>query len=257
MNTQILQQQMQTQMQQSQPGGRDHETRLGNLEYAVNGIATRLDTIANKLDSQGKPPWGTIIAAFFGATGLIVTIVSTIGALAFSPLSSGIADVKASMVKFESRTDSYMKREDIEASILATRQAFTEKFAVGTERRNDLQAKTDDRIARVERDVDAVTKQVVPRGEHETVRQLQQRDYDLLRNRLDRVEARYEKRSDGIAREVERLQERAMTRTEALTRNDAQDRVTGMIRGELDEHVRAFTDRQQRTIDRLDALPRK
>ena len=134
---------------------------------------------------------------------------------------------------------------------------FTEKFTVGTERRNDLQAKTDDRIARVERDVDALAKQMVPRDEHRIVRELQQRDYDLLRNRIERVEGRFEKRTDGLDREVEQLQECAMTRTEALTRNDAQDRATGMIRGELDEHVRACTERQQRTIDRLDSLPRK
>ena len=249
---------MTQQTQQMQPpGGRDHEARLGTLEYAVSGIATRLDAIANKLDIHGKTPWGTIIMGFFGAVTLVVTIVSTIGALAFSPLSSGITDVKTAIVKFESKTENYMRREDIEAQIKALRDAFREQFQIGAERRNDLQRLTDARVERVERDVDAVGKQVVPRAEHEAFRQIQQRDYDLLRNRLDRVEGRFEKRTDGLGREVEKLGDRTLSRSEALSRNDAQDRAVGALRNEVDEHVRAFNDRQQRRIDALEAISRR
>ncbi|MCJ2067467.1 hypothetical protein MKK75_01370 [Methylobacterium sp. J-030] len=236
------------QQQQMQPtmDGRPMPERIGALEVRVGGIETGIQHIVTKLDNRDKVPWLAIIGSAFGAITLIVTLISGIGALAFSPLSSGLVDLKAALVKMESATQRYVPREDLDT-----------RFNVVTQRRDDLQRLTDNRIERVERDVDAVAKQVVPREEHRIVRELQQKDYDLLRNRIERVEARFEKRSDVLDRHVEKLEDRTISRSEALTRNDAQDRVTGMLRGEVDEHVRAFNERQQRRIDALESGPRR
>lgn len=161
----------QLQQQQQQMHSRDHESRLGILENAVSGIGSRLDAIANKLDEKGKVPLLAIIGSVFGAITLTVTLVSAIGALAFSPLSSGMMDLKAALVKIESKSDRYVPREDLDT-----------RFNVVTQRRDDLQRLTDNRIERVERDVDAIAKQVVPRGEHEQMWAAQRaRDADLQR----------------------------------------------------------------------------
>ncbi|MGU3386930.1 hypothetical protein ACLBYG_20635 [Methylobacterium sp. D53M] len=162
----------QLQQQQIQPmTGRPTEERLGALEVRVGGIEDGIRHIVTKLDSRDKVPWGAIIGSCLGAITLIVTLVSGIGALAFSPLSAGITDMKAAFVKMEARADRYVPREDLDA-----------RFSVITQRRDDLQRLTDARVERIERDLDAATKQIVPRGEHEQMWAAQRaRDADLQR----------------------------------------------------------------------------
>lgn len=145
------------QQQQMQQTG-NYDARLGVLENDVAGIKSGISLIMQKLDGQGKVPWGALISALLGAVGLIVTIVGSIGALAFSPLSSGIADLKAAVVKMEGRTERYVPREDLDT-----------RFATITQRRDDLQRLTDARVERAERDLESLQKQVVPRGEHAEV----------------------------------------------------------------------------------------
>lgn len=162
----------QLQQQQIQPmTGRPTEERLGALEVRVGGIEDGIRHIVTKLDSRDKVPWGAIIGSCLGAITLIVTLVSGIGALAFSPLSAGITDMKAAFVKMEARADRYVPREDLDA-----------RFSVITQRRDDLQRLTDARVERIERDLDAASKQIVPRGEHEQMWAAQRaRDADLQR----------------------------------------------------------------------------
>lgn len=167
-----IQQQMQ-QAQQPQLGG-DYNARLGVLENDVAGIKSGISLIMQKLDGQGKVPWGAIIGAFIGAITLIVTIVGSIGTLAFSPLSSGILDLKSSLVKMEARSERYVPREDLDT-----------RFSTITQRRDDLQRLTDARIERVERDVEAVQKQLVPRGEHSEVWAGQRGKDDNIQRQID------------------------------------------------------------------------
>lgn len=149
---------MTIQQQQMQQQTGNYDARLGVLENDVAGIKSGISLIMQKLDGQGKVPWGALISALLGAVGLIVTIVGSIGALAFSPLSSGIADLKAAVVKMEGRTERYVPREDLDT-----------RFATITQRRDDLQRLTDARVERAERDLESLQKQVVPRGEHAEV----------------------------------------------------------------------------------------
>lgn len=171
---------MTIQQQQMQQQTGNYDARLGVLENDVAGIKSGISLIMQKLDGQGKVPWGALISALLGAVGLIVTIVGSIGALAFSPLSSGIADLKAAVVKMEGRTERYVPREDLDT-----------RFATITQRRDDLQRLTDARVERAERDLESLQKQVVPRGEHAEVWAGQrgkdeniQRQIDVLRKEL-------------------------------------------------------------------------
>jgi len=138
------------------------DERITSLEVRVGGIEDGIKAIVHKLDSRDEMPWGVLI----GTAGFVVTLIGSIGGLAFAPLSAGISDVKAGIAKFEARSDSYMKREDIEAQVNGVRNAVKEQMDIAKERRNDLQAKTDDRIARSEKDVASIQAQIVPRAEH-------------------------------------------------------------------------------------------
>jgi hypothetical protein len=71
------------------------------------------------------------------------------------------------------------------------------------------------------------------------------------------VENRAVKGLDEMKARLDRLEDRVVSRGEVLARNDAQDRVTGMLRGEADEHMPAFNERQQRRIDALESAPRR
>ncbi|MCJ2108012.1 hypothetical protein MKK70_22075 [Methylobacterium sp. E-041] len=164
------------QMQQQQMPARDHESRIGILENGVAGILSRLENISTKLDNRDKVPWGALIGSALGAITLIVTLISGIGALAFSPLSTGMADLKSAIVKMESRADRYVPREDLDT-----------RFGVITQRRDDLQKASDARVERIERDVDAMQKSIVPRGEHGEVWAGQRVKDEALQRQIDQV----------------------------------------------------------------------
>lgn len=143
------------------------DERITSLEVRVGGIEDGIKTIVGKLDARDRLPWG-VIGTF---AGLVLTVIVSVGGLAFRPLGDGITDLKASLVKMESRTDRYVPREDLDA-----------RFTVLSQRRDDLQRLSDARVERMERDLDGATKQIVPRGEHEQMWAAQRaRDADLQR----------------------------------------------------------------------------
>jgi hypothetical protein len=113
-----------------------------------------------------------------------------------------------------------------------------------------IQDKADKRI-------EQLTANQVTRAEHEVHWRAQDRDYDFMRDRIGRVEARAVKGVDEMKAALQRLEDRVVSRSELAARFDAQDRITGMLRGEVDEHIRAFNDRQQRRIDALEPGPRR
>ncbi len=97
----------------------------------------------------------------------------------------------------------------------------------------------------------------VTRAEHEVHWRSQDRDYDFMRDRIGRVEARAVKGIDELQAKIERLEDRVMSRSELVGRFEAQDRIAGMLRGEVDEHIRAFNDRQQHRLDALESGSRR
>ncbi|MDH2313174.1 hypothetical protein [Methylobacterium brachiatum] len=143
------------------------DERITSLEVRVGGIEDGIKTIVGKLDSRDRIPWG-VIGTF---AALVLSVIASIGGLAFRPLGDGIADLKVALVKMENRADRYVPREDLD-----------NRFAVISQRRDDLQRLTDARVERIERDLDTTVKQIVPRGEHEQMWAGQRaRDADLQR----------------------------------------------------------------------------
>ena len=155
------------QQQTQQMTGRPMDERITSLEVRVGGIEDGIKTIVGKLDSRDRIPWG-VIGTF---AALVLSVIASIGGLAFRPLGDGIADLKVALVKMENRADRYVPREDLD-----------NRFAVISQRRDDLQRLTDARVERIERDLDTAIKQIVPRGEHEQMWAGQRaRDADLQR----------------------------------------------------------------------------
>lgn len=163
-------QQTQQQQQQHPMTGRPMDERITSLEVRVGGIEDGIKTIVGKLDTRDRIPWGVIS----GFAGLILTVIASIGGLAFRPLGDGIADLKASLVKMEARSERYVPRENLDT-----------RFTTITQRRDDLQRLSDARVERVERDLDALQKQVVPRGEHSEVWAGQRGKDDNIQRQID------------------------------------------------------------------------
>lgn len=110
---------------------------------------------------------------------------------------------------------------------------------------------------RADKRIEGLAANQVTRAEHEVHWRSQDRDYDFMRDRIGRVEARFEKRADQVRADMQRIEDRVISRSELQARFEAQDRITGMLRGEVDEHIRAFNDRQQHRLDALESGPRK
>ncbi|MCJ2053969.1 hypothetical protein [Methylobacterium sp. J-070] len=110
---------------------------------------------------------------------------------------------------------------------------------------------------RADKRIEGLAANQVTRAEHEVHWRSQDRDYDFMRDRIGRVEARFEKRADQVRADMQRIEDRLVSGSELQARFEAQDRITGMLRGEVDEHIRAFNDRQQHRLDALESGPRK
>lgn len=173
----------QTQQQQQTMTGRPMDERITSLEVRVGGIEDGIKHIVAKLDSRERLPWGVLV----GTAGFVVTLIGSIGGLAFTPLSAGISDVKATILKFEAKTENFMKREDIEAQISGLKKNVDDRLVVAADRRNDLQTRTDDRMTRIERDIDGLQKVVIPRGEHDERSAAQRVKDDGFQRQIDEL----------------------------------------------------------------------
>ena len=170
MTTQQTQQQ-----QQMQPHtGGDYAERLVRVEKDVAGLTTGLAALTGSvergfaaLQSDAKARstinWQPI--------AILIGVLGTFGTMGFTWINTGQGRLELAIAKVESAAQRYVPREDLDA-----------RFAVISQRRDDLQRLTDARLERMERDVDGVAKQVVPRGEHEQMWAAQRaRDADLQR----------------------------------------------------------------------------
>lgn len=155
------------QTQQSQPGP-NYESRLGILEAAVSNIGSQLKGISDRLDQRSGINWAPI--------SILVTVLSLVGGGAAAFLNMGQSRLEAMIAKQEVRAERYVPREDLDT-----------RFHVVAQRRDDLQRLTDDRVARLERDLDNMQKSIVPRGEHEQTWATQRTKDDGLQRQLDQA----------------------------------------------------------------------
>lgn len=149
------------QTQQMQP--RDTDTRLGILETAVSDIRSVMQDIRSDLKTRSSINWAPV--------NIMLAVCTVAGGMFFTWVNSNNGRLEGAIAKVEARTEAYVPRQDLDT-----------RFAVVSQRRDDLQRLTDARVERIERDLDAASKQIVPRGEHEQMWAAQRaRDADLQR----------------------------------------------------------------------------
>ncbi len=212
---------MTAQLQQQQIQGQQ-QPMIGNLEARLERQETRLDGFGSILDNVVKS-LGALSDKLDRRSATPWTVIW--GAMGTCVTVAGLVGGLA----FYPLKDG---QSDLKASLLL------------------IQDKADKRI-------EQLAANQVTRAEHEVHWRSQDRDYDFMRDRIGRVETRAVKGLDEMKAAIERLEDRVVSRSELTARFEAQDRITGMLRGELDEHIRAFNDRQQRRIDSLEPGPRR
>lgn len=205
----MTQQTQQTQQPPPIMGGADHDRRLGVLEAEFKGFSAQLTRIAEKLEARTKIDWAPI--------GILVAVLGSVGGMGFTWINTGQGRLETLIAKIEARSERYVPREDLDTRFTGLQGAVTDRFAVVAQRRDDLQKLTDERLARIERDIDAVQKQVVPRGEHE------------------QTWATQRARDEGLQRQLDQA------RRDLSELNTPRDTIQGMLRrlDDLDRAVRA------------------
>lgn len=169
----------QQQQQQSFSPGADYAERLVRNERDIAGLKEGMTALTNTVDkgfhalaadlkSRSSINWTPI--------SILVTVLGLIGSGFFAFLSSGQGRLEAMITKQEMRSERYVPREDLD-----------KRFDVITQRRDDLQRLSDARVERIERDMDAIQKTVVPRGEHGEVWAGQRVKDEALQRQIDQV----------------------------------------------------------------------
>lgn len=143
------------------------EKDVTGLKEAMTALGTTVNDgfrqISTEMKARGTTNWQPV------QIGL--TLVTIAGGIFFTWVNSNTARLETHIAKVETSYQRFVPREDLDA-----------RFGIITQRRDDLQRLTDARIERIERDVDGVQKQLVPRGEHEQMWAAQRaRDADLQR----------------------------------------------------------------------------
>ncbi|WP_375455637.1 hypothetical protein [uncultured Methylobacterium sp.] len=171
--------QQQTQPMQPLAPGADYAERLVRNERDIAGLKEGVAALTNTVDrgfnalaadlkSRSSINWAPI--------GILVPVLGLIGSGFFAFLSSGQGRLEAMIAKQEISAERYVKREDIDA-----------RLAVLSQRRDDIQRLGDARVERIERDIDAVQKAVVPRGEHGEIWAGQRIRDEALQRQIDQV----------------------------------------------------------------------
>lgn len=172
------------------------QERVHGLEQSFrsmeSGVTSQIASLAAKLEERAKIPWS--------AFGVMLTAVTVLGALVYWP----IRENQSRLIEVADRLGIRL-----ETNYASSREVELRLNAAG-QRRDDVQRATDERIRRSETDIDAIQKQLVPRGEHEqTWTGQRQRDVDLQRQ-IDEVRKGFGdlySPKDALARMQQRIDE--------------------------------------------------
>ena len=180
---------------QAQAQARDTDTRLSIVETAVTDIRSVMQDIRTDLKSRGAINWAPV--------NIMLAVCTVAGGMFFTWVNSNNGRLESAIAKVEARTEVYVPRQDLDT-----------RFAVVSQRRDDLQRLTDARVERMERDLDVVAKQIVPRGEHEQMLAAQRaRDADLQRQADQNRQGLYDLNTprdtiQGMQRRIDDLEKR-------------------------------------------------
>lgn len=200
----------QLQQQQMQPHtAPDYAERLVRVEKDVAGLTAGLASLTGSVERGFAALTSDVKARStinWQPIAILLGVLGSIGTMGFTWINTGQGRLELAIAKVETSAQRYVPREDLD-----------NRFNVVTQRRDDLQRLTDARIARTEADVGALTKQVVPRGEHNTLGDLQrmkdegfQRQIDGLRKDLGDLNTPRDT-IQGMQRRIDELERDART----------------------------------------------
>jgi hypothetical protein len=184
------------------------EQRFRNIEGQVtdlkSSLSSQIASIAAKMDERSKPQWQLMVSAI----GVMMTILIALGSLVYMPIRADqmkndqeilkIRDQLVPRTEHDSRQLQITAMNEKMANAISrlnetstTKMDIDDRLKAYGARRDDFQKATDDRIARIVKDIDEINKAIVPRGEHDKIwRGFEQRDADLQRQ-LDETKRAY------------------------------------------------------------------
>jgi len=108
------------------------------LAGMAQSLQASLGSLSAKLDERSRPQWQLYVTF----AGFLLTFTTVVGTLAYWPIRDDTNELKVAVRRFEDRA--------------VTRSELTDRRAV-----------LEDRIKRIEADIQAVEAGIVPRGEHQ------------------------------------------------------------------------------------------
>lgn len=148
------------------------ETRVSGLERGVQSVAESVQALSVKFDQRSTTPWPVI----WSAAGVCLAFLTTVGALAYSPVMSNVARLD---LQIEALKGSYLSRAESDARLQS--EIGRREAALATIRENNT--RQDIEIARL-RD------NQVTRSEHERIWAEQAKTREKLESRMLRLEDR-------------------------------------------------------------------
>lgn len=200
--------QQQTQQMQANMSG-DYAERLVRVEKDVAGLTAGLAALTGSVE-RGFAALTSDLKARSTLNWQPISLLAMI-LIAFAGWGWALFG------SYQSRTDAAITEQKMLSSRFVDRQDISDKFQVAKEKNDLRQTTTDARIQRIEADIDALTKQVVPRGEHNTLGDLQrmkdegfQRQIDGLRKDLGDLNTPRDT-IQGMQRRIDELERDART----------------------------------------------
>ncbi len=184
----------------------DYAERLVRVEKDVAGLSAGLTALTGSVERGFAALTSDVKARStinWQPIAILLGVLGSLGTMGFTWINTGQGRLELAIAKVENASQRYVPREDLDA-----------RFAIISQRRDDLQRLTDSRIERMGRDVDAVSKQIVPRGEHEQMWAAQRaRDADLQRQADQNRQGLYDLNTprdtiQGMQRRIDDLEKR-------------------------------------------------
>jgi len=187
----------------------DYAERLVRVEKDVAGLTAGLASLTGSVE-RGFAALTTDLKARSSTNWQPISLLAMI-LIAFAGWGWALFG------SYQARTDAAIAEQKVVSGRFVDRQDIADKFQVGKEKNDLRQNMTDARIARIEADIERLTKQVVPRGEHNTLGELQrmkdegfQRQIDGLRKDLGDLNTPRDT-IQGMQRRIDELERDART----------------------------------------------
>lgn len=127
-----------------------------HTDQQITGLSQQISGLGAKFDERGKIQWP--------AFSLFLGVILAVGTLAYWPVRENQARQDVIIAKMDER---YFATVEKMGDRVNLRFVTKDEFGFGAKLRDTLQAETNDKIRRVNEDIKAIERTLVPRGEHE------------------------------------------------------------------------------------------